>query len=110
MSDISLARPAFALLAVLALSACEGGGDPVEQALREEAANNHAEAEFARQQQEARRTAREAERQIEIDRLNREIAVAEVALEAATDPDIRAAAQASLDESRRALTALEAQP
>ncbi|WP_029087626.1 hypothetical protein [Brevundimonas aveniformis] len=91
----------------LALTACEGGGDPVEQALREEAANNHAEAEFARQQQAAERAARAAERQTEIDRLNREIAVAEVALEAASDSDVRATAQASLDESRRALAALE---
>lgn len=98
-----------AALATLLLAACEGGGDPVEQALREEAANNHAEAEFARQQQEARHAARVAQRQAEIDRLNREIAVAEVALQAATDPDVRAAAQTSLDESRRALTALEAQ-
>lgn len=98
------------LTASLALTACEGGGDPVEQALREEAAINQAEAEFARQEQEAVHAARAAERQADIDRLNREIAVAEVALEAATEPDVRAAAQASLDESRRALTALEAQP
>lgn len=92
------------------LAACEGGGDPVEQALREESANNHAEAEFARQQQEAVRTAAAAERQTEIDRLRREITVAEIALEAARAPDDRAAAQASLDESRRALVALEATP
>lgn len=105
-----MSRPQAALAAAFAtllLAACEGGGDPVEQALREEAANNHAEAEFARQQQEARHGARAAERQAEIDRLNREIAVDEVALEAATDPDVRAAAQTSLDESRRALAALE---
>ena len=96
--------PALTLLLV----ACEGGGDPVEQALREEAANNHAEAEFARQQQAAEHDARAAERQAEIDRLQREITVAEVALQAAVEPDVRAAAQASLDESRRALAALEA--
>lgn len=92
------------------LTACEGGGDPVEQALREESANNHAEAAFARQQQEAVRAAAAAERQTEIDRLQREITVAEVALEAAREPDVRAAAQASLDESRRALAALETAP
>lgn len=98
------AIPALALLLV----ACEGGGDPVEQALREEATNNHAEAEFARQQQATEHAARAAERQAEIDRLQREITVAEVALQAAVEPDVRAAAQASLDESRQALAALEA--
>lgn len=98
------------IFAGLLLTACEGGGDPVEQALREEAANNHAEAEFARQQQEEVRAAAAAERQAEIERLQREIAVAEVALEAATEPDVRAAAQASLDESRLALAALGGAP
>jgi hypothetical protein len=101
-----LACGATALLLLL-LAACEGGGDPVEQALREESANNHAEVEFARQRQAEDRAAVEAERQAEIDRLRREITVAETALAAATEPDVRAAAQASLDESRQALAALE---
>ena len=35
--------------------------------------------------------------------------MAETALAAATEPDVRAAAQASLDESRQALAALGAQ-
>ena len=39
---------ALLLFPALLLAACEGGGDPVEQALREESANNHAEVEFAR--------------------------------------------------------------
>ena len=91
----------------LVLAACEGGGDPVDQALREEAANNHAEVEFARQAQAREHAAREAERQAEIERLQREITVAEVALQASTEPDVRAAAQASLDEARAALTAAE---
>lgn len=94
-------------VAGLLLAACEGGGDPVEQALREEAANNHAEVEFARQRQAEERAAVEAERQAEAERLRREIVVAETALAAATEPDVRAAAQASLDESRRALAAIE---
>jgi hypothetical protein len=98
------------IVAGLMLAACEGGGDPVEQALREEAANNHAEVEFARQRQAEERAAVEAERQAEIERLRREIVVAETALAAATEPDVRAAAQASLDESRRALAALGAEP
>lgn len=97
------------MLTGVLLAGCEGGGDPVEQALREEAANNHAEAELARQRQAEARTAAAAERQAEIERLEREIAVASVALEAATEPDMRAAAQASLDESRRALAALGAE-
>lgn len=97
----------IACLTLPLLAACEGGGDPVNQALREEAANNHAEAEFARQQQEAVRAAAEAERQTEIERLRREIAVAEVALNAATEADVRAAAQASLNESRLALSELD---
>ncbi|MBN8553686.1 MAG: DUF305 domain-containing protein [Caulobacterales bacterium] len=101
-------RRVFLLAAAATLlTACEGGGDPVEQALREESANNHAEAEFARQQQEAARAADATNRQTEIARLQREITVAEVALGAAADPDSRAAAQASLDESRRALARLE---
>ena len=98
------------IVAGLLLTACEGGGDPVAQALREESANNHAEVEFARQRQAEERAAVEAERQAEIERLRREIVVAETALAAATEPDVRAAAQASLDESRRALAALGAQP
>lgn len=93
---------ACALLA----TACEGGGDPVQQALQEEAANNHAEVAFARERLAEERAAVEAERQAEIERLQREIVVAETALAAATEPDVRAAAQASLDESRRALAAL----
>jgi len=96
------------IVAGLLLTACEGGGDPVEQALREEAANNHAEVEFARQRQAEERAAVEAERQAEIERLRREVIVAETALAAATEPDVRAAAQASLDESRRALSDLTA--
>ena len=97
-------------VAALVLAGCEGGGDPVEQALREEAANNHAEVAFAREAQAREQAARASERQAEIDRLQREITVAEVALDAATDPDLRAAAQASLDESRRARAALETHP
>lgn len=102
-------RARFSLLVVsaLILTACEGGGDPVEQALREEAANNHAEAELARMQQEEERVTRATERQAEIERLTGEIAVAEIALEATTDPEVRATAQASLDENRRTLAALE---
>lgn len=90
------------------LTACEGGGDPVEQALREEAANNHAEAEFARQQQATVRAAAEAEHQTRLDRLDRDIAVAQAALNAAPDPATRAAAQASLDQARADRTALAA--
>lgn len=103
-------RSLILIAAALLLAACEGGGDPVQQALQEEAANNHAEVEFARQRQAEERAAVAAERRAEIERLNREIMVAEAALEAATEPDVRAAAQASLDESRRALAALSDQP
>lgn len=102
-----LINPLLVLTASLALTACEGGGDPVEQALREESANNHAEAEFARQQQESGRAAAAVERQAEIARLQREIIVAETALNAARDDETRSAAEASLDENRRALAALE---
>ena len=98
------------IAAVLMLGACEGGGDPVQQALQEEAANNHAEVEFARLRQAEERAAVAAERRAEIERLNREIMVAEAALEAATEPDVQAAAQASLAESRQALAALSDQP
>lgn len=98
------------IVAGLLLTACEGGGDPVAQALREESANNHAEVEFARQRQAEERAAVEAERQAEIERLRREVIVAETALAAATEPDVRAAAQASLDESRRALAELSPEP
>jgi len=90
------------------LAACEGGGDPVEQALREESANNHAEAEFARQQQEAVGAAAEAERQAEIARLDRDIVVAQAALNAAPDAATRAAARTSLDQARAERTRLEA--
>jgi hypothetical protein len=101
-------RIGLAIAAMAFLTACEGGGDPVEQALREEAANNHAEAEFARQQQAAVHAAAAAERQAEIARLDRQITVAEVALEAAAESDVRAAAQASLDEARAERAALGA--
>ena len=98
------------IAAAVLLAACEGGGDPVRQALQEEAANNHAEVEFARQRQAEERAAVAAERQAEIERLQREITVAETALTAATEPDVRAAAEASLAESRQALAALSDQP
>ncbi len=104
-------RARFSLLVVsaLILTACEGGGDPVEQALREEAANNHAEAELARMQQEEERSGHGVSQQSEIDELRRQIMIAEAALETSDDAELRAAAQASLDENRQALAALEGQ-
>lgn len=93
----------------LFLTACEGGGDPVQQALREEAAANHAEVALAREAATQRRAAEAAERQGEMERLRREIAVAEAALTVAEAPDVRATAEQSLEEARRALAALEAE-
>ena len=97
------------VFAAFGLAACERGGDPVQQALREESAANHAEVAFAREAQAQRRATQAVERQAEIDRLRREVLVAEAALRSAEGDDLRAAAQASLDESRAALAALEAE-
>lgn len=90
-----------ALLASLALTACDGGGDPVEQALRETAAAN--------QSATVRETATVVDAastdQVWIDRAiahNREtIALSEIALAQSRDPEIRRMAQAVKDARTR---------
>lgn len=100
-------RAALVLLgSTLVLAACEGGGDPVQQALREEASINHAEVALAREEQAARRA--EAD-QTEIARLEREIALAEAALNGTRDEMIRAEAQATINANRAALAAIAAE-
>lgn len=109
----------FGLLAILSLTACKGGGDPVEQALREEAAEHHAQATQATAKVEAATpttvagaatttTASDSYRAELIAEHRRTIAKAERALADIPDPETRRLAQAELDRSREALASLEA--
>lgn len=97
-----------ALLAALALTACDGGGDPVQQALRETAAANQSAA--------VRETATVSDpvpaEQIFVARMiahHREaIATADAALAQSRDPEIRRMAQAVKDARTREIAEMQA--
>ena len=94
------------LAALLCLAACEGGGDPVQQALRDTAAANHAatvkETTFVSSSPEAitaagARSADQAYVAEMIAHHRRAIAMAETVLQESRDPDVRRMAQAVID-------------
>ena len=96
-------------LAALAAAGCEGGGDPVQQALREEATANHAAVAKATPLDPASVQARDiavAVRMIEAE--THAMAAAEAALAEVGDPEIRRLAEAARQAHRSRIAQLEA--
>jgi len=117
------ALPALAL--ILALSACDGGGDPVQQALRETSAANHAatvrEGEVTRRPVAAPEAGMPARMDAPsgatadeiyiggmIEHHRSAVAMAEAALSRSRDPEIRRMAQAVRDTRTREIAQLQA--
>jgi len=102
---------ALALAAGLALGACEGGGDPVEQALRDASAERQAAATRTTAELEARQAAPAADQayvEAAIEEHRDAIARAEASLKASSDPALRALAQTTIDTRKAEIAALQA--
>ena len=102
-------RAAVVALAALALAGCEGGGDPVESALREAAAANHA--AVTKETVVDPAPAADPDAAVVTRLLTAEtqaLAAAETALAAANDPAVRRLAAASRDAHRARIAELEA--
>lgn len=102
-------RPVLtALLTSLALAACDGGGDPVEQALRETATANQSAAVRETATPSAPVPADQAwgDRMVAHDR--EAVALADTALAQSRDPEIRRMAQAVKDARTREIAELQA--
>lgn len=102
-------RPVLtALLAAATLAACDGGGDPVEQALRETATANQS----AAVRETATVVAAPSADQVWIDRAiaqNREAAAqADATMAQSRDPEIRRMAQAAKDARMREIAEMQA--
>lgn len=102
------------LAALLLLAACEGGGDPVQQALRETAATNHAatvkEAAFV-SETGASPDAASADQAYVAEMIGHHraaIAMAEAALKESGDPEVRRLAQAAIDARTREIAEMQA--
>ena len=96
-------------LAALALAGCEGGGDPVEQALRETATANHAAATPETPLDVAPATSLDADIVAGmIDAERQALAVTEVALARTSDAELRRLAEDSRDAHRARIAELEA--
>lgn len=97
-----------ALLAATTLAACDGGGDPVEQALRETAAANQS----AMVKETATVSAPASADRAWVDRMtvqNREaIALADTALAQSRDPEVRRVAKAVRDSRTREIAEMQA--
>jgi uncharacterized protein (DUF305 family) len=96
-------------LALFGLAACEGGGDPVESALREAAAANHAAVTKATPVDAA--PASDPDAAVATRLLAAEtqaLAAAEAALARANDQEVRRLAEASRDAHRARIAELEA--
>ena len=101
----------FLLLALApALAACDGGGDPVQQALREAAAKNHSDATRTTAEVEGAQRATADEAYVAgMTALHKGgIAMAEAALRDSRDPEIRRMAQAAIDARTREIAAMRA--
>lgn len=101
---------AFAAVAV-ALSACEGGGDPVEQALREASAAHQAAATQTTAEAEARPSAPTGDQayvEEAIAQHRAAIARAEASLRETSDPALRQLAQTTIDTRKAEIAALQA--
>jgi len=101
------AAPPIALLFVL--GACDGGGDPVQQALREASAANQAAATHTTAEiQAAAQTADQAYVAKMIAHHEGAVATARVALRDSRDPEIRRMAQSVVDAQTREIAELKA--
>lgn len=99
--------PPIALL--LVLGACDGGGDPVQQALREASAANQAAATRTTAEiQAASQTADQAYVAKMIANHESAVATARVALRDSRDPEIRRMAQSVVDAQTREIAELKA--
>jgi len=99
--------PPIALL--LVLGACDGGGDPVQQALREASAANQAAATRTTAEiQAASQTADQAYVAKMIAHHESAVATAQVALRNSSDPEIRRMAQSVVDAQTREIAELKA--
>ncbi|MDY6925131.1 MAG: DUF305 domain-containing protein [Pseudomonadota bacterium] len=102
---------ALALAAGMALTACEGGGDPVEQALRDASAERQAAATRTTAEIEATRPARGADQAYvaaAIEEHRDAIANAEASLAASSDPALRQLAERTIETRRAEIAALQA--
>ncbi|MBB3871895.1 DUF305 domain-containing protein [Brevundimonas mediterranea] len=99
--------PPIALL--LVLGACDGGGDPVQQALREASAANQAAAtRTTAEMQAAAQTADQAYVAKMIAHHESAVATARVALRDSRDPEIRRMAQIVVETQTREIAELKA--
>lgn len=106
-----LAAAALMTGLTLGLSACEGGGDPVEQALRDAAAARQAAATPTTAEVEARRSASAPDQayvEAAIEEHRAAIARAEASLRQSSDPALRQLAEATIDTRKAEIAALEA--
>ena len=102
-------RAAVPVALVLTLGACDGGGDPVQQALRDTSAANHAAAARTTAEAEAaRQTADQAYVARMITHHESAVAMARIALHDSRDPEIRRMAQAVIDIRTREIAEMKA--
>jgi len=95
----------------LLLSACEGGGDPVEQALREASAAHQAAATETTAEIEARAAAPAADQayvEAAIEEHRAAIARAEASLRESSDPALRELARTTIETRKAEIAALQA--
>lgn len=93
------------------LMGCEGGGDPVEQALRDASAARQAAATPTTAEMEARRSASAPDQayvEAAIQEHRAAIARAEASLRESSDPALRQLAQATIETRRAEIAALQA--
>lgn len=101
-------RAAVPVALVLTLGACDGGGDPVQQALRDTSAANHAAAARTTAETEAaRQTADHAYVARMIAHHEGAVASARIALRDSRDPDIRRMAQTVIDTRTREIAEMK---
>lgn len=96
---------------MLGLSACEGGGDPVEQALRDAAAARQAAATPTTAEVEAKRSSSAPDQayvEAAIEEHRSAIALAEASLRESSDPALRQLAETTIETRKAEIAALEA--
>lgn len=102
-------RAALPVALLLVLGACDGGGDPVQQALREASAANQAAAtRTTAETQAAAQTADQAYVAKMIAHHESAVATARVALRDSRDPEIRRMAQSIVETQTREIAELKA--
>ncbi|MBU1384493.1 MAG: DUF305 domain-containing protein [Alphaproteobacteria bacterium] len=99
------------LMLAIGLAACEGGGDPVEQALRDASAERQAAATRTTAEIEATRPVRGTDQayvEAAIEEHRDAIANAEASLKASSDPALRQLAERTIETRRAEIAALQA--